>query len=795
MGKVDKEKDDLFKKWKDLKNKTDDKSKVEREKLEEKLTKQYADEYFNKIKEKTKGIDSEDGAFNSGQLWSLKKEIFPKSREPPTAMTDPLSGNLLTSDEKIEKAAINVYSKRLENRPMKKELMQIKNSKELLCQKFLELAKTKKTPEWTMKELEIVLKNLKKNTSRDPLGLANELFHPNVAGDDLKMAILKLMNRIKDVQEYPKCLELCNISSIWKLKGSRSDFDNYRGVFRVTIFRSILDKLIYNDEYDKIDENLSDCNVGARKKRNIRDNIFVINAIINSLKKKPQEALDFQVYDVEKCFDALWLHEVINCLYEAGLQNDKLPLLFLENNNVQVAVKTNGNISTRFNIRNIILQGSVWGSLCCVVLMEKLGKFAYNNPDLLYYYKGLVGTPPLQMVDDVMGIQKCSQKSMNLNKSINTFIDLEKLTLSKRKCQNVHIGNQKIACSALKIDGNKMENSNQEIYLGDIIDKSGSIKPNIEKRKNKGYGMISNILAIISDLPLGHWRTESGLRLRQAMLINGILFNSEAWHGISRKDVEAFEKVDEALIRGILNAHPKIPIEALYLETKSIPIRFIIASRRLMYMHTIMQKNEEELVRKVFEAQKDDPISGDFVELVENDKEMIGINMKENEITTMSKTKFKRLVKERISDAAFKYLIDLKQKHSKMNKISYQKFELSKYLSSPLFNTESRALLLALRTRTVSGVRGDFPGLYQDRLCPVGCGDEDKLENIITCSVLQSYHASDSLTYDKAKFEDIFLSDIKKQKEITEMYRQLLEIRNKILSSQPVVITGPVHCS
>ena len=102
-------------------------------------------------------------------------------------------------------------------------------------------------------------------------------------------------------------MKICNISSIWKLKGSRSDFDNYRGVFRVTIFRSILDKLIYNDEYDKIDENLSDCNVGARKKRNIRDNIFVINAIINSLKKKPQEALDFQVYDVEKCFDALWV--------------------------------------------------------------------------------------------------------------------------------------------------------------------------------------------------------------------------------------------------------------------------------------------------------------------------------------------------------------------------------------------------------------------------------------------------------------------------------------------------------
>ena len=37
-------------------------------------------------------------------------------------------------------------------------------------------------------------------------------------------------------------------------------------------------RLIYNDD-------LTDSNVGARKNRNIRDNIFVLNAIMNSLKK------------------------------------------------------------------------------------------------------------------------------------------------------------------------------------------------------------------------------------------------------------------------------------------------------------------------------------------------------------------------------------------------------------------------------------------------------------------------------------------------------------------------------
>jgi hypothetical protein len=94
----------------------------------------------------------------------------------------------------------------------------------------------------------------------------------------------------------------------------------------------------------------------------------------------------------------MWLEEVINCLYEAGLQNDKLPLLFLENRNAQVAVKTSGGLSKRVDIKNIIMQGSVWGSICCVVMMDKLGKLIYNNPSLLYYYKGVVACPPLQMV-------------------------------------------------------------------------------------------------------------------------------------------------------------------------------------------------------------------------------------------------------------------------------------------------------------------------------------------------------------------------------------------------------------
>ena len=94
-----------------------------------------------------------------------------------------------------------------------------------------------------MDDLEAVLNQLKKNKSRDPLGYANEIFRPEVAGIDLKTAILNLMNKIKETQVFPEALEMCNISSIWKRKNSRNDFENYRGTFRVNIFTSILDNL------------------------------------------------------------------------------------------------------------------------------------------------------------------------------------------------------------------------------------------------------------------------------------------------------------------------------------------------------------------------------------------------------------------------------------------------------------------------------------------------------------------------------------------------------------------------
>ena len=129
------------------------------------------------------------------------------------------------------------------------------------------------------------------------------------------------------------------------------------------------------------------------------------------------------------------------------------------------------------------------------------------------------------------------------------------------------------------------------------------------------------------------------------MLLNTMLFNSEAWHSFDQNQVKAFEKIDEALIRGIVIGHSKIPVPALFLETGQVPIRFLLACRRILYLQTILQRNPEELILRVYTAQKNEPVAGDFYQLVQNYFQLLGLQLSEECLTSISKYDLKALLK------------------------------------------------------------------------------------------------------------------------------------------------------
>ena len=99
-------------------------------------------------------------------------------------------------------------------------------------------------------------------------------------------------------------------------------------------------------------------------------------------------------------------------------------------------------------------------------------------------------------------------------------------------------------------------------------------------------------MSILDEIPLGKHRISVAMKLREVMLINGILYNREAWHGVTKNHIKNLETFDEDLLRKFLKAHGKTPKEFLYLETGTIPIRCIIAQRRINFFKHILEKDK-----------------------------------------------------------------------------------------------------------------------------------------------------------------------------------------------------------
>ena len=80
--------------------------------------------------------------------------------------------------------------------------------------------------------------------------------------------------------------------------------------------------------------------------------------------------------------------------------------------------------------------------------------------------------------------------------------------------------------------------------------------------------------------------------------------------------------------------------------------------------------------------------------------------------------------------------------------------------------------------------------MYQDQICPLECGDNDTLQNILTCRILRNKLHTDVLATNNIVYEDVFSEDISKQKQVTELYNQLLQIREELITNSARSDTG-----
>ena len=726
--------------------------------------KSIVDEYLGKTSDTIEG-------YNQAKTWSMKKKLSPKNTvDPPCAKKDK-NGKLTTDKEALEKLYVDTYKERLAPNPVSEDNAEVQELKEYLFNLKYKIAAERQTKDWNIEDLEKALKTLKNNKARDEHGHTYELFKHG--GKDLKNSLLRLLNCVRRTQIYPSILTPSNISSIWKRKGSKSDLDNDRGIFSVTKIQSIMDKMIYNDSYDTIDKSMSCSNIGARKNINIREHLFVINGIMNDvINNKDTNDVDLEIYDVSKCFDKMEYQTTAIDLFNAGVQDDRFVAIANSNKKCDVAIKTPwGTTTKRTTLEKIEMQGTVLAGLKCSISIDTIGKECLENQhQILYSYKNCVNVPPLSFVDDIIGVSDCGPGAVKMNAVIQSKIEGKQLMLGHAKCFQMHVGKPSNGCSDLSVHGKQMLTTKSEKYLGDVLTFNGKIDENVVERYNKGCGIVNKILSTLKEVSFGFYYFQMGILFRNSMLVNGMLCSIESLYGLKMHHIETLEKCDKSFFRQLFKSGACTPIESFYLQTNTLPVRHIIMGRRLMFLWCILQKSENELVRKVLEAQLLNPVKNDLCLQFKEDLKTCEIRLTMDEISSTKKTKFRKLVYSQLKEVARDYLLSLKLSHSKLDNMKSE-YKMQEYLCSENLSTQQKQTLFMLQTRMIE-VKANFSERHKNVLTCHFCNEEESQPHLLLCTEI-----TDGIDTSEVQYDDIF-RNLEKQVKITKVFDQILKQRD-----------------
>ena len=203
-------------------------------------------------------------------------------------------------------------------------------------------------------------------------------------------------------------------------------------------------------------------------------------------------------------------------------------------------------------------------------------------------------------------------------------------------------------------------------------------------------------------------------------------------------------------------------------------------TRRLNFLQYILKEKEHTLIHSFLVAQIENPLKGDWWELVRQDMMELNLNLSLSEIRQMSKEMFKNKVKTHVNEATFVWLSKEKQRSKKIQNLEHSKLYIQNYLLSEKLSVRQRKFLTHLRGKMVK-VKTNFSRMYDNVFCSLcfqpGYESEDSQEHLLQCISLCNSGDIDTGT----QYTDIFSETPEKFEKITLILEQKLRLRDKMI--------------
>ena len=144
----------------------------------------------------------------------------------------------------------------------------------------------------------------------------------------------------------------------------------------------------------------------------------------------------------------------------------------------------------------------------------------------------------------------------------------------------------------------------------------------------------------------------------------------------------------------------------------------------------------------------------------------------------MPQAKFKHIVREKVKNTSFEYLISKKLSRNKVKHIIHEHFQMEEYLNENEMEltVKERQFLFQCRVKDID-VRGNRTWKYENVKC-ISCNKNDETqEHILTCEILIA--KNDEITY-IPEYSELYSKYIEDQIYISRIIQENIRIRDNI---------------
>ena len=137
------------------------------------------------------------------------------------------------------------------------------------------------------------------------------------------------------------------------------------------------------------------------------------------------------------------------------------------------------------------------------------------------------------------------------------------------------------------------------------------------------------------------------------MFLQRLIYNYEAWSGLTTKDLKAMKSSQLGYFRGIVEVSQGVPTAVLYLELGVLPISFETEPKQLLFLKCILDREYEDPVRMVYHEVLKYKEKINWVNDVIGLREKYNLPLSDENIKNMQMNDWKSFVKSVIYKEAF----------------------------------------------------------------------------------------------------------------------------------------------